>query len=490
MAAHLTTVSFHQISIADRYVTRYPIAYNREEGIVAPIAAYIHYRAMNNVSEKTLEADAYCLAEYWDFLSSVKTRFSLITPDLLRLFLDNGAGRPTKQMYDHSRDVPIVYKDTIERKRGIIYNFYHVAQNHLEIVSNILAPKNVSKASGYRLPAIPVKVAIGVPRAKDDHNRSRHDARKAKERRRRPKPTPSLEESNVALETILQGRDTNRANTYFLAASLEVQSGARGCGVEDLTISALYEAFSDEPDLSKMLRSHLALGVSCQLSAASGTQVGAALIRGLKGFAAAGRRYVFAMVFEKGALRPLPIPIALALEILDYIWTERDEFVRRRQVRDPDFEPPDNVFLSYKTGRALQAGTIARIVSKALRKNGIPGTAHRLRATFAEQIVYDLYHKDRAANAGRPDFISIMELARELLGHTGDKAIRKYINNITKKDRLFKGHVVLASDAEDAILLKDISAALEFDTNGTLRHALASFLVSYRLQLPEGRQTS
>ncbi|MCO5081636.1 MAG: hypothetical protein M9955_08255 [Rhizobiaceae bacterium] len=121
---------------------------------------------------------------------------------------------------------------------------------------------------------------------------------------------------------------------------------------------------------------------------------------------------------------------------------------------------------------------MSRVIGGKLREVGLSATAHRLRATFAEQIVYDLYHKDRAANGGRADFISIIELAREMLGHTSDKAIRKYLNNITKNDRLLRGHVVIVEDASDFALLDEIAKRLDASKDETIRRALAEIIAA------------
>lgn len=471
-------VNFESMDIGDIHVARYPIISNPRDGVVLPIAAFFHHRLEKGASEKSLEGDAYCLAEFWDYLAVNGVQYELITSEVLKKYLDNGAKRTSNVVFLQSKDVPLTYKETIERKRNIIYNFYHILQNRLEIVNGVLAPKNPRGDAVFRLPAARVSVGIGVPRARDNDNRTRHEARLAKERKRRPKATPSVEEAEVVIDDLLQRPDQNRGSTYYLAASLEVYGGARGCGVEDLTLSSIVDAFLDEPDLAKIIRPFSPTLDARRLVEASGTPLGTALVRGLKALASSGRRFIFAMVIEKGKARPLPIPVSLALELLDYVWSDRQDFIKRRQSRVSHYKPPDKVFLSYKTGVALKSNSISRVIGKSLRKNVILGTPHRLRATFAEQVVRDLYHKDRSKNGGRADFISIIELAREMLGHDSDKAIRKYLNNIIKKDSLFQGHVVLVKDEKDAAILRNISAALESDKGDAIRGLLNDILVS------------
>ena len=464
--------------MGERTVARYPIVSNSRDGVVLPIAAYLQYRSEQDTSEKALEADAYCLAEFWDYLSSMKISYDLITPHILRQYFDRGAKRASNVVFLRATDATVIYKETIRRKRGRIYDFYHVLQNRLELVSGILAPRAASTSATYRLPAIPVGIGLGVPLASNNDHHTRHEARKAKERKRRPKSTPSILDAESILDRLLERSDGNRGSTYYLAASLEMYGGARGCGVEDLTLTALAEAVLDEPEMARVIRPIARTFNGANLADANNGSLGITILRALKTLQTAGRRYIFAMVIEKGKARPLPITVSLALEILDYIWSDRRAFVERRRARIPHYNPPDNVFLSYKTGEALRAGSMSRVIGGKLREVGLSATAHRLRATFAEQIVYDLYHKDRAANGGRADFISIIELAREMLGHTSDKAIRKYLNNITKNDRLLRGHVVIVEDASDFALLDEIAKRLDASKDETIRRALAEIIAA------------
>lgn len=473
-----STVHFVSWSYGDEFAARYPIVTNAIEGVILPIAAFIHYRLTNNASEQSLEADAYCLAEFFDYLSSINIIYYMISVPVLKGYLDLGAKRTSNVTYLRAGDSPISYKATLKRKRGIIYNFYRVLQEKLNLIKGVLQPSASKDPAGYRLPSAPVQVGIGVPRAGDDNNFTRHKAREAKERRRRPRPTPSPEEAEVVINRLLERRDQNRASTYYLAASLEILGGARGCGVNDLTVSSLTDALLEEPEVSALVKP-----ISPKLNAVgpaglANTRHGMAIVRGLKSMATAGRRFIFVMVIEKGKARPLPVTIALALEILDYIWSERGDFICRKQARDPMYSPPDNVFLSYKTGLGLQASTFSQVISKVLRDNGIPGTAHRLRATFAEQVVRDLYYKDRNNNGGNPDFMSIIQLAYEILGHSNHKTIRKYINNIVKRDTLLKGHVVLVNDYDDSKLLKKVATALETERGSEIRRCLIDILAA------------
>jgi integrase len=464
------------MDIGDRYIARYPIVSNPRDGVVLPIAAFFHHRVENDASEKSLEGDAYCLAEYWDYLAVNDIEYDRVTPDILKKYFDGGAKRDSNIVFLRSQDVPLIYKDTIRRKRGIIYNFYHILQNHIGIVKGVLASKNSEDDAGFRLPAARVSVGIGVPRARDGDNRTRATARLAKEKKRRPKGTPSVEEAELIIDNLLERRDQNRGSTYYLAASLGIYGGARNCGVEDLTLCSIIDALLDEPDVAKVIVPFSPTLDSKRLVEASGTQLRTTVVRALKALGSSGRRFVFAMVIEKGKARPLPSPVSLALEILDYIWSDRQEFIRGKQSRDPKYEPPDNVFLSYKTGAALKAGSISRVISKIFRNNAIPGTPHRLRATFAEEVVRDLYYKDKSKNGGKVDFISIIELASEMLGHSNKKTIKKYINNIVKKDRLLQGHVVVVKDPKDAALLTKISDALESARGGEIRTLLTNAL--------------
>jgi hypothetical protein len=63
-----------------------------------------------------------------------------------------------------------------------------------------------------------------------------------------------------------------------------------------------------------------------------------------------------------------------------------------------------------------------------------------------------------------------------MLGHGSDKTIRKYLNNITKKDRLLQGHVVLAKNPNDAAILTQLAAVLDSDEADKMRGLLTNIL--------------
>ncbi|MBZ9657241.1 site-specific integrase [Phyllobacterium lublinensis] len=484
-------VHFISATIDRAEVIKYPVATDRRGIVILPIAAYIAYRKSEGRSDSSLESESRCLLDYCEYCALIGIDFRYPTEEILKQYFDGGAKAHASMVVPRRRDA-IVYKDTITRKRDIIYKFYHVLQNRLNLISNVIAPLNASSLGTYRIRSKKVGIGIGVARFAGDNHNTRTALRSAKERRRRSKATPSPEQAKKIIGALLDRSNANRASTYYLAASLETFCGARACGVEDLTIESLFTAMMEETQLFQTLSPMANDPTSLAAKALADQNCRRTIVDALRAFKKSGRRYIFAMVIEKAKVRPLPISIRLAGEILDYIWSDRNDFIERRKatcLRDckPDYAPPDNIFLSFKSGKALQAGSIGKAINKIFRIHGIKGSSHRLRATFAEEVVRDLYNKDRANNGGRVDFVSLIHLACEMLGHSNEKSIRKYINNIVKQERLFSGHVITVQNENDAEALSLLALRLDGDEGAEMRSALYRFLKSHGIALTSAK---
>ena len=187
------------------------------------------------------------------------------------------------------------------------------------------------------------------------------------------------------------------------------------------------------------------------------------IVECLNGLRQDGRTYIFVPVTEKGrAQRLAPVPIELASELVDYILNDRERFIEEKR-KSKAYKAPDNVFLSNKTvtGGFLTAEAISNKMASIFRECGIGGSGHRLRATFCESVVKDLYLRDRGANgrAWQPDVI--IAVARKLLGHMSDEAIRSYLNNIASNEHTWSGEPILVRDKSDAAVMRGLSDALE-----------------------------
>ncbi|MBY3367259.1 phage integrase family protein [Rhizobium laguerreae] len=419
-----------------------------------PIAAYLAYRKKHGASTETLRKESYWVAEFWDFLricgvgiQSVKER------DVIK-FLDNGAKRASQIRFLRRSDAGVSYLETIDRKRDLVYRFLYVLEHKLQIIRDVItvdgSPKNGTLAFKER-----VRVSLGV--ASDNQgDEIRSEIRKAKERTRQARPTPSQEQADKILNAALEWQGELSPATYYLFASLQNKSGARAGGICDLTVSCLTRAVETEvqnlvsktiPYIAKLACDSFEIEVSRR-----------EIVQALRSISERGRKFIFVSVIEKGKpARGLPIPINLSLEILEYIWNERARFLKDWRGTSPT--DSDYVFLSQTTARQYKRGSVSKILKSLFDATGVRGSGHRLRATFCEEVVRDLYLREKAKNGSHYDVDTILLLAAEYLGHRDPRTLRPYLNNILKQDAALEGQPVMFSD-EDAPKFAVIAQAL------------------------------
>jgi hypothetical protein len=110
-------------------------------------------------------------------------------------------------------------------------------------------------------------------------------------------------------------------------------------------------------------------------------------------------------------------------------------------------------------------------MKELFRRADVAGSGHRLRATFAEDIVRDLYLRDRARHGQHYNVDAILMLAAEYLGHSDPESLRHYINNILKQERALEGEPVVFPE-QDAPIMRVIAQALAEDGADVLRTLL------------------
>lgn len=446
----------NDLTVDGLFSESHPAVVNGRSGVVLPISAFLSHRKKTGASAETLRRESYWLAEFWDYLAARSISYDrVVASDIVR-YIDHGAKRDSKVVYLRPEDARVNYLETLRRKRDLIYKFFFVLEHRLQLIKGVISVKDPVK-SGMLSWRNRISPSIGVEGAIQDQE-MRVALRKNKERSRRERPTPSPDEAARVRDAALEweGNDLSAA-TRYLIASLKSLGGARAGGACDLTVRSMTvvilqefpkPAYAAIPSLSDLGEDNPA----CD-------DLRRAIIEDLKALKARGRKFLFPTVLEKGSRsRGLPILIDLFIEILDYIWVERAEFVRGRRNRG-SASNSDHVFLSQNTADALSPGSVGRMMKELLRKAGVPGSGHRLRATFAEDIVRDLYLRDRAQNGGHYNVDAILMLAAEYMGHDDPESLRPYINNILKQERALEGEPVMFEEA-DAPTMRIISQAL------------------------------
>ncbi len=446
----------------------HPAVVNQTSGVVLLIAAYLAYRKKNGKSRETLRQESIWLAEFWDYLSSNSIScHTIIESDLVR-YLDQGAKRDAAVVYLRPQDARVSFLKTLRRKRNVIYSFLFVLEHRLQLIQGVIGVKEPVR-SGMLSWRNRVEPSLGVEGSFQEQD-IRAAIRQNKERSRRERPTPSSDEAKKIRDAALEWVGTEMsAPTYYLIASLKSLGGARAGGACDLTGSSMTAAFLEEfhrPEYSKIKNLTQLCG-----SDPGNDATRRLIIDDLKNLQEKGRKFLFATVLEKGSRsRGLPISVDLFLEILDYIWSERANFIARR-VETGKVTSSDFVFLSQETANALQPGSVGKIMKELFRRAGVPGSGHRLRATFAEDIVRDLYLRDRARHGQNYNVDAILMLAAEYMGHKDPQSLRPYINNILKQERAFEGEPVMFPE-KDAPTMRIIAQALHEDGAEELRTLL------------------
>lgn len=264
----------------------------------------------------------------------------------------------------------------------------------------------------------------------------------------------------------------DRRETWFLIASLMRHSGFRAGGCSTLTIASLLEGFREEgeflaiPECKTVLRRHY-LPENRKL-----------ILKALKNLAARGRKYLFFVVTEKTGSREAPISINLLEDILDYIWTTRADFIKKR-FKITQRKAPDEVFLSYKN-RAFAQESISNKLGKIFTDCFIPGSGHKLRAAFCQGIVKDVYLRHRSIHGRAWQASMVLERARQMMGHQSVETLQPYLDDVLAEEAELEGEPVIIRDSSDAADIRGISEALD-EGNESLKADLKAVMEKHNV---------
>jgi site-specific recombinase XerD len=114
------------------------------------------------------------------------------------------------------------------------------------------------------------------------------------------------------------------------------------------------------------------------------------------------------------------------MELLrDYIESDRADAVKAAKKRDSFYKEPDDLFLGATTGKSLNKQYISRRLSGLMKKAGVDGTGHRVRAKGLTDIVAAF---DGFDDRGQPKSAQdVLIRAAEKAGHSDPKSLRPYL---------------------------------------------------------------
>ncbi|NVK25876.1 MAG: hypothetical protein HWE10_13185 [Gammaproteobacteria bacterium] len=111
--------------------------------------------------------------------------------------------------------------------------------------------------------------------------------------------------------------------------------------------------------------------------------------------------------------------------IREYIENERSEAVSAAKKRNKFYKEPDELFLASTTGNPLNKQYISRRLSGLMKKAGVSGTGHRVRAKGLTDIVAAF---DGFDDRGQPKSAQdVLIRAAEKAGHSNPQSLRHYL---------------------------------------------------------------
>lgn len=458
-------------------VSLMPLVSNEEEGPVAIIQAWI-LDCMVRIGEPsiTVEKHAYIICQWYDFL-----RVRGIAPldaneNHLRDFLLGGGVRASN-VHSLAPQAEVTGTETNHNKYRVIVSFHDFWENRhgkslLGRYSGTVAQLK-ERAFGRK--------HRSVARAQLNFSKPEKVSTKTEP------GTPTLEEGELVLEEALKHPNPNRAQTWYLVGSLALHAGARVGGIHSITVARLISALKKErafkavEGYAEMLDGYLRPGNRAKIKE---------ILRGMR---AGRRKFIFCDIRNKGGdTIPLPIPIFLCEEIIEYMCTFREE--TKAAFLKANCRVPTNLFLSNKKrqcGGALTSQAMSNFFNPIFKRLDIDGTIHRLRATFAEAIVRDCYIRERAINGRAWQIKNVLQFASKLLGHENFESIKDYLNNIIAQE-LLAGHPVIVGSEENAGYLRAVAEKLDEAESHDFKMALERFFAENGLTpiVEDGRKYS
>ncbi|WP_312946517.1 hypothetical protein [Agrobacterium sp.] len=448
-------------------VGKLSVATNPEDGVVMPIQVYLLEGAVRIGDPwRTIEKIGYTLVQWYDFLRLQQVPVFDAVEDDLRNFLLGGGGR-YGNITALKRNVKVTLNSTNLAKMRTIIAFYDYWERK--------RGRELKQSRGLTIAQMNENLFARENRSisKAQINFSRSEASKAI----RDLSTPSPEKIEIALDRALEHPDDNRAQTWYLIGSLARRSGSRQCGIATLEVTKFFAGLSQEPIVKKIpnyrevLKNHVK---------SDNRRI---IVDALQSLQKTRRKYILCSVKAKGGeWTPIAVPIDLAVELVDYICNAREDLIRRR-FKPNNRTPPPQVFLSYKVGKtsgtgALTPEAISNHWNSILRELQIEGTFHRIRATFCEEIVREVYVRERALHGSAWQVVNVLEFARKLLGHRNTATLHRYLNNVMMQE-IINGDLVMVRAPEDASILRGLALSLEGPSGHSIRNDLRNVMTQH-----------
>lgn len=392
--------------------------------VFLPVVPFIRQRlSASGRAVGSLEDDSYILCGWLNYLRKLKVKWDQPSDRLI-------------EKYAAFQQRKGIKKARVQTCADLIFSFYWAAQFSFGLVADLVQDPAVT-SDGTRFPLTARISRKGRPKGSFSFST-------IPKGRRRPTPTP--EQAEQVLDHLLDHEDIERSHCRWLCGALMRDAGLRVEGVAGMTLKALAAGMkaegihqNGEPyDLSDLSADALRQGE---------------IIAEIENLINRHRTNLHFDLIEKSRLRTVRLPLTLLENILHYIWSMRSALV-------VDGEKSDALFLSLKGGKGLKKKSIGNLVSGAFKALDVPGSAHRLRAAFAENVVRDCYLRQRAVHGAGWDRDSVLLEAAEALGHSTTGSLTYYLNRILRELNVVDGEPILVTAREEIPMLKSLIEAV------------------------------
>jgi hypothetical protein len=378
---------------------RFPLVLAPNGALIEPIFDYLRAQAVQrHLALGSIEDEAYILCAWWDFVLkqapvdsvNVDTVISWTGTELERLRLGK-VGAKTRRRLSRCLDV-------IGRFHRYLLQDHSYAHGH-EVwrATNYIARLD----AGLSDPAAS-KVTFGYSAKVKNGGR----------------PTPSDADVDQVLDALSSPEHPYLAARNWLIARWMRDVGLRRAGVASLTIERLRTALYAEGILDR--HEHF---TRAGTTLKSRVEVRAAIER----FRQSGRTFVVAEITEKGPkTREIKVPFQLLHHTLDFMWSDRARVTPSNSILR------GSLWMSLKTKRGLTPKAVGDILKQAFVSTNVRGSGHRLRACFAEEVVFRLYALAKENADILFDDHQILIDAAEELGHSDWRSLRYYLNRAAR----------------------------------------------------------
>ena len=372
---------------------------DREGALVEPIFDFLRAEAVQrHCASGTLADEAYALAAWWDYVQDLAPNSAIDLNSVV-----HWTGIELERLRHGDRRARSVRR--ISRCLNVVTRFHE----HLLQDWSYSPGEQHWRAAAY---------VARLDHALADRRRSAVTFGYSAKAKGGGRPTPSEAEVDQVLDALGDGEKVHLSARNWLIARWMRDVGLRRAGVASLSLESLRLALISEGVLRRD-EFFTRRGTTHQTR----NEVRAALER----FRNTGRTFVSGEITEKGPkTRGIKIPFLLLHQTLDFIWSERASKAGNSNLMH------GALWLSEKTGRGLEAGSIGDIVKSGFSQAGVAGSGHRLRACFAEEVVFRLYALAKVAAGIAFDENQVLIDAAEELGHSDWRTLRSYLNRAAR----------------------------------------------------------